>query len=73
MKILIIYDSVFGNTERLALAISDSLNGSSRVSVVKIKDERLENLFDTNLFPSRTKGHCTLIMIAVPPAFPVPL
>ena len=38
MKILVIYDSYFGNTERIALAIKDSKPENKHVVVKKISD-----------------------------------
>lgn len=38
MKILVIYDSYFGNTERIALAIKDSIPENKHVVVKKISD-----------------------------------
>lgn len=38
MKILVIYDSYFGNTERIALAIKDSMPESKHVLVKKISE-----------------------------------
>lgn len=38
MKILVIYDSYFGNTERIALAIKDTIPENKHVVVKKISD-----------------------------------
>lgn len=42
MKILVVYDSYFGNTERIALAIKDSIPENKHVLVKKISE------FNTN-------------------------
>ncbi|UCB46631.1 MAG: flavodoxin family protein [Spirochaetota bacterium] len=49
VKVLILYDSVFGNTERIALAISDALSGSAQVRVVKTGAANPEEFFDVDL------------------------
>lgn len=38
MKVFVIYDSVFGNTERVAKAIGDALASQAEVSVLKVGD-----------------------------------
>jgi flavodoxin I len=40
MKTLILYDSVYGNTEKIALAIGDDLGSQEDVSVVKVSDAK---------------------------------
>jgi flavodoxin len=42
MKALVVYDSVFGNTEQVARAISDSLGAESRA--IRVGDARHEEL-----------------------------
>ena len=44
MDILVIYDSVFGNTERIARAIGDVLSGPEDVGILRASDVRLEQL-----------------------------
>jgi flavodoxin len=44
MKILVIYDSYFGNTERIALAIKDSIPENKHVVVKKISDFNISDL-----------------------------
>ncbi|MGA9397180.1 MAG: flavodoxin family protein [Anaerolineaceae bacterium] len=44
MKSLIIYDSVYGNTEKVAQAIGKSLKSKGNVRVISIKDARVEEL-----------------------------
>jgi len=47
MKILIVYDSVFGNTEKIAKAIGDSFGAEDNAEVLKVSDvkpEQLQNL-----------------------------
>ena len=45
MKALVVYDSVFGNTEQVARAISDSLGAESRaIRVADVRHEQLKGL-----------------------------
>lgn len=44
MKTLIIYDSVFGNTEQIALAISQSIGIKENVESFRVSDIKLEQL-----------------------------
>jgi flavodoxin len=50
MKTLILYDSVYGNTEKIALAIGDALGSQEDVGVMKVRDARLEQLAGLSLF-----------------------
>jgi flavodoxin len=58
MKILIIYDSYFGNTELIAKAISEALAAQTEVQIIKVTDVRLDQLKDFGLvlFGSPTRG-----------------
>jgi len=49
LKVLIIYDSFFGNTEKIALAIGDSLAPQNQVKVVRISALKLEQLTGVGL------------------------
>jgi flavodoxin len=50
MKILIIYDSVFGNTEKIARGISNSFSEKEKhVNIFKVADYKKEYLSDVNL------------------------
>ena len=49
MKALIVYDSVFGNTEKIANAIGDSLGIEENAEVLKISDIKLEKLQEIDL------------------------
>ena len=49
MKALIVYDSVFGNTEKIAKAIGDSLADLTSAEVVKVSEAKLEQLQETGL------------------------
>ena len=49
MKALIVYDSVFGNTEKIAKAIGDSLADLQSTEVVKVSEAKLEQLQGTDL------------------------
>jgi len=47
-NILILYDSIFGNTEKLAKAMSKSLEGSYQVELRSVDEVFPERLDDTN-------------------------
>jgi len=49
MKVLIIYDSFFGNTEQIARAVGSSLESKNQVEVVKIGDLKPEQLTGVEL------------------------
>jgi len=49
VKALIVYDSVFGNTEQIAKAIGDSLADLTSTEVVKVSEAKLEQLQGTGL------------------------
>jgi len=49
VKALIVYDSVFGNTEQIAKAIGDSLADLTSTEVVKVSEAKLEQLQGTDL------------------------
>ncbi|HHY95023.1 MAG TPA: flavodoxin family protein [Firmicutes bacterium] len=44
MKALVVYDSVFGNTEKVAQAIGDSLGAKEDVAVSRVTDVKLEQI-----------------------------
>lgn len=44
MRTLVLYDSIFGNTEKIARAIGSALEKRGKVSVVRIKDLEPEHL-----------------------------
>lgn len=44
MKILIIYDSFFGNTEKIAMAIGEGIGNEKEVMVVKVQNFKKEQL-----------------------------
>lgn len=48
MKTLIVFDSVFGNTEKIAKAIGDSLIYKENVEVLKVTDIKIEQLSGIN-------------------------
>jgi flavodoxin len=58
MKILIIYDSVFGNTEQIAQAAGAALGLQAGVEVVRVSDVKPEQLTGLNLLivGSPTRG-----------------
>ena len=49
MKVLIIYDSVFGNTEKIAQAIGNSLGSKENVETLRVSDVKLEQLIGLEL------------------------
>lgn len=44
MKTLIVYDSVFGNTEQIALAVADALESKGDVQTLRVSDAKPEHL-----------------------------
>jgi flavodoxin len=44
MKVLVVYDSVFGNTERVAQAMGDALGSSAEVQTLRVGDAEPEHL-----------------------------
>jgi flavodoxin len=44
MKALVVYDSVFGNTEKIARAIGDALGSAPDINVLRVGDVRPEHL-----------------------------
>jgi flavodoxin I len=55
MKALVVYDSVFGNTEKIAQAIGDALGAEGEVEVVRVGDVR----------PGQWTG-CTFLVVGSP-------
>ncbi|NMB24841.1 MAG: flavodoxin family protein [Firmicutes bacterium] len=49
MKILIVYDSYFGNTEQVAKAIGDALRSHGSVEIRRVHDVALEQLQEVDL------------------------
>jgi len=49
MKVIVVYDSVFGNTEKIALTIGENLGPSKNVRVAKVSDVTAEQLSDIDL------------------------
>ena len=49
MKVLIIYDSVFGNTEQIAQAMGNALGSQADVNVLRVGDVQPEQLTGLNL------------------------
>jgi len=37
-KVLIVYDSIYGNTEKIAMAMAEAITGSAEVKVVRVKE-----------------------------------
>ena len=49
MKVLIVYDSIFGNTEKIALAISNSLGSKENVETFQVSAIKSEQLVELSL------------------------
>jgi flavodoxin len=49
MKALVIYDSIFGNTERIAQAVGKTLASQTNVEVIKVNQFKPEQLTGVNL------------------------
>ena len=49
MKALIVYDSVYGNTEQIAQAISKALNSEMNVIVSRVTDVKADQLIELKL------------------------
>jgi menaquinone-dependent protoporphyrinogen IX oxidase len=49
MKTVVLYDSVFGNTQRVAEAIASSLGSHSQVDILRPSDQALQRLTGTEL------------------------
>jgi len=49
MKVLIVYDSVFGNTEQIAQAIGKALGFHEEVALLKVSDARSDQLVGLKL------------------------
>ncbi|MBI9048127.1 MAG: flavodoxin family protein [Anaerolineaceae bacterium] len=58
MNVLIIYDTVFGNTATIAQSIGDGVQGSAYVKVVKVDEVSADQLKDTDMLiiGSPTRG-----------------
>ena len=58
MNALVIYESFFGNTEKIAQAIGDALNSSMEVTLCNISEVKSEQLKEINLLVvgSPTRG-----------------
>jgi len=49
MKVLIIYDSIFGNTEKIAQAISNYIGSKENVETLRVSDVKPEKLIGLEL------------------------
>ncbi len=58
MKVLIIYDSVFGNTQKVAQAIAEALTAQERVDILQVSKVTPDRLAQTDLLVvgSPTRG-----------------
>ena len=50
MKTLVIYDSAYGNTERIAQAVGSALNPQADVTVLKVSEAKVEQVVGLELF-----------------------
>ena len=50
MKALVVYDSFFGNTEKIALAIGETLASQGEVKVIKVSDVQPEHFQGLDIF-----------------------
>ena len=74
MKTLVIYESFFGNTEKIAQAISSAIGSGEDVSVNNVKDLKMEQLSGVGLLivgsPTRAfrpTGGITAFLKNIPP------
>ena len=44
MKVLIVYDSVFGNTEKIAQVIGNAMGSQAEVNILRVGNVKQENL-----------------------------
>jgi len=44
LKVLVVYDSVYGNTEKIAFAISDSLSSEEKIETVRVNEIKSEQI-----------------------------
>ena len=58
MKALVVYDSIFGNTEQIAQAVGSAIGSPEEVEVLRVSDVRPEQLHELNLLVvgSPTRG-----------------
>lgn len=49
MKVLIVYDSFFGNTEKVARTLENTLKSKHDVKVRKVGNERMVDVYDSDL------------------------
>ena len=49
MKAIILYDSYFGNTEKIAQAVAESLRAKAEVQLIRVTEASPENLHDVDL------------------------
>jgi flavodoxin len=54
MKCLILFDSYFGNTEKIARAVGDALSGKLEVEVVRISEMKADALSGVHVFIAGT-------------------
>ena len=58
MRVLVIYDSVFGNTEKIAKAIANALNDDIDTTDIRVRDAKIDQLkgIDLLIVGSPTRG-----------------
>jgi flavodoxin I len=57
MKALVVYDSLYGNTEKIAQAIANALASQADVRVVRVGDAKPEDLSGLDLLVAGTPTH----------------
>lgn len=57
MRMLVVYDSLYGNTEKIAMAIAEGINGANEVETVHVKKVDYEALGGVDLFIIGTPTH----------------
>jgi flavodoxin I len=49
MKVLIVYDSVYGSTEKIARAIAEAITPSNEVKVLRVSEANISDLYSLDL------------------------
>jgi len=61
MKVLIVYDSIYGNTEKIAQAIGDTLKVQADVQVLRTGEVKPEHLEGVSLLVAGTPTHGAMV------------
>jgi len=54
MKVLIVYDSLFGNTEKIARSMGNALGSQKDIEVIRVSQVKPEQLSDLELLEENT-------------------